>query len=342
MREIMPVLRAPSNQQWASLFSVARRIAAVKPWRRLSPSDIIRLEIPGRAEPVFCSVMNEGSGAIAIYPDYNSFCGLIQAIQRGEGEPDYIISSRQNCVVCYFGDREDVDDEDRKVYARLGLRFESADEWIYFRAWRSGFQQWYIDASQADIFAASLEQALAAYIDYIGGNVPVDYSAGEVLNRVSREGIWSTRTATLETIPLSLNKQIVDDELFVANLHRKKRTDVVLEFDILYFPAPIQETPDAIPYFPQMAMLFDATYAHMAGQYVLNPLEDEEEEIALRFLGEYILAHGRPRLLRLRDIYTGAHVEDLCQKIGLKVDYSRGVPSINAFVDEIIKNMPYV
>lgn len=41
--------------------------------------------------------------------------------------------SDQNCITCYWGNRDEIDDEMYSIIKQLGLRFRGNGNWIYFK-----------------------------------------------------------------------------------------------------------------------------------------------------------------------------------------------------------------
>ena len=147
-----PACAEPSQGQWEALYEVAVNLKKLAPWQVLSDTDILILQLPGQDEPVYCSVMGHGdlSYGIAVYPGNESLVRLRRVLEQDAHSPE-LLMLEQNCLVCNFGDREEMEAEDRAVLKQLGLRFRGRGQWIYFRYMIPGQFPWFLDAGQAEL-----------------------------------------------------------------------------------------------------------------------------------------------------------------------------------------------
>ena len=135
-----------------------KRNLLLAPWRALHDTDILVLQLPGQNEPVYCSVMGSGdmSYGIAVYPGREAFVRLRRIIDQDAYSPE-LLMLEQNCLVCNFGDREEIEPRDRAVMKQLGLRFRGRGQWIYVRSMVPGQFPWFLDAEQAELLTAALQ-----------------------------------------------------------------------------------------------------------------------------------------------------------------------------------------
>ena len=89
----------------------------------------------------------------------------------------------QNCLVCNFGDREEMEAEDRAVLKQLGLRFRGRGQWIYFRYMIPGQFPWFLDAGQAELLTSALQNLFMLCKCYMEGKLKPDFDAGMTLKR---------------------------------------------------------------------------------------------------------------------------------------------------------------
>ena len=130
----------PTLAQWAELYEAARSIRQLAPWQYLWDSNLVTLMLPGREEPVYCSVMGRNGEcyAVGVYPGYESIMEYHRMARAPHDELSFISVFDQNCLTCYFGDREEVSPKEREIMKSLNLRFRGRNEWIYFRSMAPG------------------------------------------------------------------------------------------------------------------------------------------------------------------------------------------------------------
>ena len=180
-----PIRTEPSLEQWEALYEVANNLKKLAPWRALSDTDILVLQLPGQEEPVYCSVMGSGgmSYGISVYPGRESFARLRRIIEQDEHSRPELLMLEQDCLVCNFGDREEIEPQDRAVMKELGLRFRGRGQWIYFRSMAPGQFPWFLDAEQAELLTSALQNLAMLCLCYMEGKLTADFDAGETLTR---------------------------------------------------------------------------------------------------------------------------------------------------------------
>lgn len=337
----------PTLEQWKELFAVAQNINQLAPWNFLWESDLITIMLPGREEPVYCSVMGRGGEcyAVAAYPGY----GAIDAFYRlanSEGDEEdssalaLALGFEQECLACHFGNREEVLPEDREVYASLGLRFRGRNEWIYFRTMDPGYVPWHIDSEQADLLIQTLQNFFMALTHLLREKIEVDFEGGQTLLRFysPEKELWINTAVKMPPRPVVVPKLIVDNESLMDQLKKHKSTSAQLEFETTYLPAPIQETKDERPRIPRLALLMDKKSGLPISQRVAD-INDRIEVDILEMLTAYIKKAGKPASINVRNESSGRYIEDFCQKLGIKLVSGKGVPAIDGLLENMLRFM---
>lgn len=331
----------PSLEQWKQLYEIADNLKKLAPWEILWSSDLITVLLPNREEPVYCCVMGQGgeSFGIGVYPGYKSITGYLRMSDAPADEPPYISLFQQDCLMCHFGDREEVMPQDRDVMKELGLRFRGRNQWIYFRSMKPGYYPWNIDSCQAGILIEALQNLAMAYLYLRKGEIQVDFASGQTLLRFySPEKEMWLNTATKLMLPDLTEYLHMTDELLLARLKKQQKSRMRLEFDLLYLPVPIQEHKDEIPRLPRMAMLADQKSGLPLDQHMAEPGECIEE-VVLDMLCDHILKYGRPDSISVRGKDIGRFLEDTCDKIGVTLIDDKGVPAMNELLEDMLNFM---
>ena len=332
----------PTIDQWRRLYEAAAEIKRVAPWDNLWDCDLITIMLKGNDEPVCCSVMGRNGEcyAIGVYAGYESIMSYYHLVEALDNTPPYIACFEQKCLMCYFGDREEVTPVDRNIYNELNIKFRGRNAWVYFRNLDPGFHPWYIDTEQADLLISVYEQLLAAYADYINNKLAVDFDGGETIVRryVPEQDAYVTAVETMPQIEIKTASLVIGNELLIASLKRQKFNKRVLEMDIMFLPIPIQENKLERPYTPRFIMLADRNSGLILDQHMAEPEEDIDGTV-INMVIRYIESFGRPAVIYVRNDRSGRYIYDLCGKTGIKTVVGDELSAIDNIVEELLDMM---
>lgn len=240
----------------------------------------------------------------------------------------------QKCLMCYYGDREEVEQRDRSVMQELGLKFRGRNQWIYFRVMEPGYVPWFLDAEQTKLLADVLENLAMACIYLLRGDIQVDFEGGETLLRFyskEREE-WLNTAIPMPPIPVCPCSLHLEDELLRAHLKKRKKLDIALELDSFYIPTPVQEGKDSVPCLPRMTILADRNQGLLLDQHMAQPGESPED-ILLGTLVNFIKEHGRPAAVYVRDDRIACMLTDICADIGVPLIAGEGMLAVDKFFE---------
>ena len=332
----------PTLEQWDELFKIAELIKQIAPWEYLCSDDPISIVLPDYDEPVFCSVlgMNGDCYGIAVYPGYEAFLGYLQLLEQPEDEPYSIAGLAQRYLICNFGNRDETTPKDREVYQKLGLKFRGNNQWISFRTADPGFYPWYINSSDADILIKTLQNLIMLCKHYANGAIKVDFEGGETLFRYysPEDELWINEATRLPPIPVETEYLIITDELLIERLKRLTKRKQQLEFDISPFPAPIRENKSDRPYFPPFILLVDRATGIILDQQLVGK-DDVVDGPVIDMIVKHIESRGSPEAIYVRDDRTGRYIKDLCDKLGIKLHQKKGVPQVDAALNDLFDHM---
>ncbi len=329
----------PSLEQWDRLYKAAANLKKMTPWDTFTDMDLITLEMPDEAEPLFCSVMGSGKQCygVAVYPGYEAFSLLMALLDTTDGETLNPYTFEQQALLCYFGDREDITPVDRDIMKQLGIRFRGRNQWVYFRSVEPGLLPWYITANQAELLASALEGVSAACVDYRDMSDTVEFENGETLicSLGSKTGEWSSRIASMPKTITRYESWSLSDELMLARLKQKEKVSMTVEMDTFYIPTPIQEKKDDIPMLPRLSVVMD----RKSGMLLEHDIQTGPSSPAaiLNCLVNFIMKHGRPTKICVRNKRIAHIVQNTCDCIGIRLSEGEGMP----LADEFFANMEY-
>ena len=122
-------------EQWEELYDLAIEITKLKPWNAYWDMDLIAVETKKNEEPNFVSIMGKGGTCtgISVYRGMEGYSDFCQISNDDYNVPATFVMSDQNCITCYWGNRDEVDDDMYSIIKQLGLRFRGNGNWIYFK-----------------------------------------------------------------------------------------------------------------------------------------------------------------------------------------------------------------
>lgn len=335
-----PTRTEPSLEQWGALYEVAGNLKKLAPWRALTDTDILVLQLPGQSESVYCSIMGHGdvSYGIAIYPGNESFARL-RRIFNQDAYSQELLMLEQNCLVCNFGDREEIEAGDRAVMKQLGLRFRGQGQWIYFRAMKPGQFPWFLDAEQAELLTSALQNLFMLCRCYMEGKLPVDFDAGKTLTRWydPEKDMWMNAVVPMPALRIERTLDLRDD-LLLARLKRGKKTPARLEVDSFYLPLPVQEDKQSPPVGVHMALLVDKDSGLLLDQQFAGP-DDPDYVVAPSMLVNYMEEHGRPSTVYVRSDWMGSLLRNTCEAVGVRLVEDEGIPVLDGLLNDLMDSL---
>jgi hypothetical protein len=329
--------KSPTTAQHKKLYQLMEKIKELAPWEKLRDQDKILLWLPGRKEPLLCIALGQSGECygLCVYPGFEAIASFLRILQ-GDDENLYFLLGCQNYIMCHLGGRDELLPEERARLKELGISFRGRHDWVYFRRLSPGLFPWQINSNDARLLIETLTQYLSAYSRLAGGEVSVDFGKGKALIHRYEGGTWKTQAGDMP--PTFLNSSIPNfKDSVLDSLLLKKKTTAVLEADLLYLPIPVGENEEGIPILARMSLLLDTKKGIVVGQDFPEP-EKKRENLMLGMLLDYIEKSGRPKTLKVRDLWEEAIFRDLCHRLDIELIHSRGMPRI----DELSKSLPQV
>ena len=339
----------PTIEQWKELHEAAQGIKAMAPWEYLRDEDFITIQLPGRDEPVYCSVMGAGGECfgVGMYSGNEAITRLLRTIQAPEGEPPFVHMFMQTCVNCYFGDREELGNEERALLKELDIKYRGRGQWIYFRSHREGFDAQPLNRNDAALVIDTLQNLYMALRAYLEGRLEVDFEKGETLLRwrdKKKKDQWYCAAAPWpEELPFAVETYTINDEEFLAEMNAAKKTRQVLELDWFYFPFTMSALFSSlvrskeVSRYPLCFCVADADAGRAVYRKMLDK-DDDPVDFALDFLEAWIQKNGRPAQVLTRSVMTGIHLLDFCKKTDIALEME-GTPIIDGSLLEMASQL---
>jgi hypothetical protein len=271
----------PTIEDWRRLYELATRVRDLAPWDWMNEMDMIGVQDPESGEVNYVSVMGALGEhfAVSVYLGLSAFYRLLALEEASpEENAEYLLQIPQ--LMLSFEDRSELEKKDLEVIKSLGLKFRGRNAWPLFRAYRPGYAPWYLEAREARLVEAALEQLLEVAPRFEEDRSLV--APGEDMSMLIRvpeksgAGLaWSEKRDKLPPPPEEPLKIKINRSLF-SQLKELPRANLTLEADFFMLFSPIAERGQR-PYFPFMLLIVDSKSGMILGQDLLRPeptLED--------------------------------------------------------------------
>ena len=311
-------------EQLEELFSLAEQIKQIKPWEMISESNYIFIELPDREEPIFCSILgkNVKDKVIIVYENREAIA-RVRDVHTAKTDLDRLTSSFEvKYSVCIFGNKEGVDDKDREIYNNLGIKFESDEDFVYFRENESGGVTLPISLKNAEIMREALYGIYDSIVTYSQVyDIEATLMPGESLRRAYNEELrnWETGIRPLPPIPVSFKSVFFNDDSEFEELKEiKRKSNLVLELQRGYVQRVMQKDGVDVHYMSKFAVLCDAKEKKLYG--VVHDLSDDrgDQEI-LEMIAAHMRHYGKPKTIKVGTYVIHDVISQVCDALDIRL-----------------------
>lgn len=331
-----------------ALFGVAFRYKKTKLWKKLYGDDLFAL----RFSDGTCGYVNVmgrlGSHcAIGVYPDEESLRRL-QYLSFAERPLWYALEReralQQSCLQLILDNKDYLryeEEQAARAYAKSnGIRFSGANAFPHFQKFIPGHLPWHPMSAADEQYLLEAAEACISLADLLDGKRPEDLDilpltpyTREVPLMVKGDDGWeiSGKAPVPEwKEPVWPSPEAID-ELTARKIKKLKAGDSI-ECNILMMPAPIQEEPDAPPYFG-----YGLLSAYSEEGYTLQPVmypryEEHVADFVNDFMAVLLTENLRPKQISVCDARTEALLTPMAKAIGSKLVRSEDLPELEDMV----------
>lgn len=134
-----------SLEQWSELYEVATRLKVREPWKKFGDMELIGIRKGAAEDTVFFSILGQGGECygIVVYEGYQGLnCYMMLLMQAHMNlSPEFAMFNQKN-LTCYWGNRAELTDKQRKIIKDLGYTYRGKNQWLYFMSYEPGY--WYL------------------------------------------------------------------------------------------------------------------------------------------------------------------------------------------------------
>ncbi len=309
------------------LYDLAAKVRALEPWLWMEETDIFGVKDTESEDILFVSVMGllGEYHAIAVYPGVNALAQFwqMQNIPDGESVTDILPTIRY--VHAAFGKKGELQPEEKRLLASLGLEFKGSKSWPRLLSFRPGWYPWLVDAQEARWLALALEQLLEVaprlQLDrrLLGKGGTEHRYLIRVPSGTNTQTPWKDAHMPSSALPNSL-RITVPNSLIDAVLAMPS-TGVTIELDVAPFFTPIGKKGER-PQLPYMMLAVEPESDFIVGVEMLTVEGSVEElwaQIPAKFLEMVRRNQMRPACIALRVSWLFMLMQGLCKDLGIEI-----------------------
>lgn len=318
---------------WSSLFNVADELKKLKPWQYLDDNHIFVVQHPDTEELFFCSILGSGDieYGLSIYRGIESW-HVLNDILNDEATDDFFFQLHGLSV--YFVNRDELEKSDYDLIKLEGLSFRGKHNWIQFRSYEPGFVPWLPNTDEVAILITVIQQTIQLIQQCKNGwQFPcIKDPTTFVMRHVDAEGQW---IQTVDSLDLSIhnNMQIYVElsEVEIAQLKKKKKNNLVLEFDLFYTNHAVSDFMEERPYFPVLCIAADEKTGMICYHQIIS--DQKNAAVAqMEFVNLLKQLDQRPQAIIVTPEVKD-YLEPLAKKLNITLQSSETL-----FILEMVKN----
>lgn len=323
-----------SLEQWGALYGVATRIKEQKPWEKFWNMDLIGVQRGEAEDTTFFSILGRGGECygITVYEGYAGLNNFLMLAMQQELNltAEYAMFSQKN-LTCYWGNRDELTNKQRKTIKDLGYTYRGKNQWLYFMSFEPGYYPYDLDAEEVLRMSGHLQDLELVLQRYESECTKVDYETGNMLLATFGQ---NTGDVLLKEAPLPFTEYLfgelrMKDEA-LTKLAGAPECKAVLEAEVALTGAEVTDKKYSRPAHPALILLGDA-----ASGAIVNFCMSQPEDVPIISLAEmvvdFIVRYGLPKEIRVSNMVVEAGLAQLCQVCGIKLHRVKRLPVIDSF-----------
>lgn len=325
-----------SLEQWKVLYETATRIKELKPWEKFWDQDIIGIQYEKEEDTVFFSILGRSGECYGIvayegYEGLNSFLMLTMQDHMNLSV-DYAMFNQRN-LTCYWGNRDELTDKQRKIIKNLGYSYRGKNQWLYFLSFEPGYYPYNLDSEEVirlTEYYQDLEMALRYYDDV---NMNVDFESGNMFlfSFGKDKKTWNFGEAPLPFTAFQYGSLIITDEKLLADLAGVSKCKVVLEAEVSVMRAKVNDKKYSRPANPAIALLGDLKSGMVISAEMTEP-DDDPVVVLADSLIKFIFKYGAPKEICVTNVIVEAGLRQICDVCGIRLSRVKRLPGLDLFV----------
>ena len=316
---------------WQELYQAAGEIEKHAPWTYLSNEELIRITLQDGTEGFFSVLGNAGElFGINFYVGEAGLISIRKMLAGAAMGVDGMESvHEQDCISLFWGDREEVSDEQYAVIRKLGLKFRGRGNWIYFQRFCSRYAPRFLSAEDTLCMLEGMKKLLLA-LELYENRASSRLSIGPVILAYDPEENQKEliRLPFPDGYPLEEIGEPDSQQIFTLKKAARKKSGVFMEAAVIYGSDVIKDD-NGEQYYLRLALLAD----HDTGLMIhTSPLQPHESagQVLTDEITEWAAEHGAPSAVVVETEIARRQLEAVCRQ--LKTDLRVGnLPAVDTF-----------
>lgn len=326
-------MRKEANlKQWKKLYELGNKLRTLRPWDYLEELDLITILIPEVEEPYYCSIMGSRGEpfGVTIYSGFKSIQGFFKVASSKE-IPESQLIRYEDCIVIYFGQKENLFDEEIDILEKLNFNYGNSNDWTFARSVRKGYAPFMLDEDEVIECTEVINELINGIVEYKEKINEINFKEGGTLLRWynKEKESWENLNTELFLGNIIYENVILNDKQTLIELKEKNKINSTLELDIIYLESVIDDKEFDKPIIPRLCLLADHENGYILEQELLTPKNDDVQEL-LKALINYTKVIGIPKSLYVRDEYTKSVLRHLCKKLSIELKIKEKLISIDS------------
>lgn len=327
-----------SMDQWRDLYDTAGRLKEYKPWEVFYDTDLLCIQPEHLSQPVFVSIMGKAGQTfgVALYEGLDGLADFDMIASNGQDSLplDYVMFE-QNSLCCYWGDREEVPPEQKKIITALGFKFRGRGQWLYFESYKRRYAPCIPDEREVLLMTEILKEVLVVVKDVIDGEINANFDSGESIWRTydKTAGGYKTYTAPMPYAQKEYPVLELSDEVMTKRLELMEQNDSCIAMEFAYLNMSVSDENGGRPVNPLLFIAIDEDEGMIVTMSLLEAGE-KEEEVALGFFVSYVLQYGRMDTIHARNPWILTALEKICDDCDVALE-DEDMDFMDGIIDEL-------
>ena len=300
---------------------------------------MIGIRTGAEEDTVFYSILGRGGECygIAVYEGYeglNSFMMLTMQ-QSMNLKPEYAMFNQKN-LTCYWGNRNELTDKQRKTIKELGYSYRGKNQWLYFLSFEPGYYPYNMDESEVLRMSGYLRYLELALCHYDKTDVKVDFEQGNMLlfSFGQDKKILDFGEEPLPFTSFCYENLIITDDKLLSDVKKKPRCEAVLEADISVLGASVSDKKYDRLANPALSLLGDA-HSGVALKFEMLEPEDDSAAVLVEKVVGFVFQYGIPKEIRVSNVIVEAGLNQICSVCGIKLRRVKRLQGLEEFTREL-------
>lgn len=323
--------------EWKNLYEVTTKIKGLEPWNTFWDMDLIAVRDGQEEDTIFFSILGKGGSCygISVYEGFDGLNDFMMLTMQDKLNLSGLYAMYcQNNLTCYWGNREELTNAQRKIIKDLGYKYRGRDQWLYFLSMAKGYTPYNLNQKEVRKMTKYLERLLEAVEYYYENSMAVDFEHGNmfVWKYDKKEDKWCGCEEKLPFVTYQFQNLVITDNELLEELRRTPVNRHILEADIEYPGVRISDKKYERPVNPAFCLLGESK----TGMIIKADMADVNEDpniLLTENIVEFIMRYGRPKEIRVSNVLVEAILEQLCEETGIKLRRVRVLYGLKEFIE---------